>query len=306
MQVFEKSVSHSEQLDQMAQLIDKAIAHDGSLEVKPGLILHRRSQQQEPLHAVSEPSFCMIAQGRKEVYIGDSMYIYDLANYLISTVQLPMMAKVVEASETKPYLGMQLILDPQIVTSILMEARNALPQKEGYVRAIDVSAMDEKLLDATLRLVRLTQSEDDYEVLAPLLKREITYWLLKSEQGNRLSHLARMNTQGQQMARAISHLKAHFDKSIKIADLAADLGMSVSTFHKHFKAVTAMSPIQYQKQLRLQEARRLMTVEHLDAAEAGFEVGYEDASHFSREYKRQFGLPPRKDVAAMLIAGGVG
>ena len=164
------------------------------------------------------------------------------------------------------------------------------------MRAIDVSPLEANLLDAVVRLVRLMDSPAEARVLAPGIAREIVYRLLVGEQGDRLRHVAILGGQSHRIARAIEQLRNEFDRPLRIEDIAHELGMSVSAFHHHFKAVTAMSPLQFQKQLRLQEARRLLLVQGLDAASAGYRVGYDDASHFNREYKRQFGLPPMRDV----------
>ncbi len=173
----------------------------------------------------------------------------------------------------------------------------AQPRGDGSgMKAVDVSALDANLLDTTLRLVRLIDASNDYHALAPLVIREIVYRLLMGAQGNRLRHLATFGGQAHRMLRAVEKVRENFDKPLRIEDLARELSMSVSGFHAHFKAVTAMSPLQFQKQLRLQEARRLMVSESLDAAEAGYRVGYDDPSHFSREYKRHFGEPPMRDV----------
>jgi AraC-like DNA-binding protein len=173
------------------------------------------------------------------------------------------------------------------------------------VNAIDVSPLDVNLLDATLRLVRLIDSASEYRALAPLVIREIVYRLLAGAQGNRMRHLAEFGGQAHRMVRAVQTLREDFDKPLRIETLARKLGMSVSGFHAHFKSVTAMSPLQFQKQLRLQEARRLMISEDFDAAEAGYRVAYDDASHFSREYKRHFGEPPIRDVERLREAVSV-
>jgi AraC-like DNA-binding protein len=235
----------------------------------------------------------VIAQGSKEILLGDQTFRYDPAHYLITTMELPLVGQVVEASAQRPYLGFRLILDPALVASVMVESGQVPSPAQASVRAVDVSPLDAALLDATVRLVRLTSTPSDYHVLASLVIREIIYRLLKGAQGARMRHLA---TFGGRMVRAVESIRSHFDKPLRIEDLARELGMSVSGFHAHFKAVTAMSPLQFQKHLRLQEARRLMLSENLDAAEAGFRVGYEDAAHFNREYKRHFGEPPMRDV----------
>ena len=238
----------------------------------------------------------MIAQGSKEILLGDSRYRYDPAHYLIATAALPIASRITEASPERPYLGLVLKLDPALVGSVMVEAGHPAPRSQSAVTAIDVSPLDAGLLDAVVRLVRLLDAPADARFLAPLVTREIVYRLLMGEQGGRLRHIAALGGHTHRIAEAIERLRKDFDQPLRIEDLARELGMSVSGFHHHFKAVTAMSPLQFQKQLRLQEARRLMLGEDLDAASAGYRVGYDDASHFNREYKRLFGAPPMRDV----------
>ncbi len=250
------------------------------------------SSPTEPVYGVSYPALCVTAQGSKEVLLGDDRYRYDPCRYLIATAALPVAGQITEASEERPYLGVVLELDPALVGSVMVEAGHPAPQDHSAVRAIDVSPLDASLLDAVVRLVRLLDSPIDARFLAPLVIREIVYRLLKGEQGGRLRHIAVLGGHTHRIAQAIERLRKDFDQPLWLEDLARELGMSVSGFHHHFKAVTAMSPLQFQKQLRLQEAHRLMLGEDLDAASAGYRVGYGDASHFTREYKRHFGAPP--------------
>jgi AraC-like DNA-binding protein len=292
---------------ELADRIARALPHDGATEPQAGLQLRRYSEPTGRLHAFCEPAFCVIAQGSKTLLLGEDTFRYDPAHYMISTVELPMSGQVVEASADRPYLAFRLVLDPAVVASVMVESGFVHPRDErGGVRALDVSALDADLLNATLRLVRLIDTPGEYRVLAPLVVREIVYRLWTGAQGNRMRHLATFGGQAHRMVRAVKTLRENFDQPLRIESLAHDLGMSVSGFHSHFKAVTAMSPLQFQKQLRLQEARRLMISESLDAAEAGYRVGYDDASHFSREYKRHFGEPPMRDVERMreLAAAG--
>jgi AraC-like DNA-binding protein len=238
----------------------------------------------------------VIAQGSKEVLLGDSRYRYDAAHFLLATVELPVVTRVIEASAERPYLSLRLELDPALVGSVMVEAGHLSLRNGGDVRAMDVSPLDASLLDATVRLVRLLDKPGEVRVLRPLITREIVYRLLMGEQGNRLRHLALLGGHSDGIAEAIERLRRDFNQPLRIDSLARELGMSVSGFHHQFKAVTAMSPLQFQKQLRLQEARRILLGENLDAASAGYRVGYEDASQFSREYKRLFGQPPMRDV----------
>ena len=282
--------------EELAERIARATPHEGTIEVQPGLHFRRCSRPTERLHSFTKPSFCVIAQGSKELVVGDDRFRYDPAHYMVSTVELPMIGQIVEASPERPYLGLWLALDPSVVTSVTVEAGIMQRGDGSGVKSVDVSALDANLLDATLRLVRLVDAPTEYRVLAPLVIREIVYRLLTGAQAGRLRHLATFGGHANRMVRAVEKLRINFNKPLRIEEVAKDLGMSVSGFHAHFRAVTAMSPLQFQKQLRLQEARRLMLSDDLDAAEAGYRVGYDDASHFSREYKRHFGEPPMRDV----------
>ena len=284
--------------EELAERIARALPRDGKVEPQPGLVFTRLSSPTEPVHAVLEPWLCMIAQGAKDVLLGDEWFHYDPAHYLISTLGVPAIGRVVEASRERPYLGLRLALDPSVVTSVMVESGVGVDSRgEGVgVKGVGVSPLDADLLDATVRLARLIDRPGEYRVLAPLIVREIVYRLLTGPQCSRMRHLATFGGQVHRMVRAVEKLRDNFDKPLRIEAVARELGMSVSGFHAHFKAVTAMSPLQFQKQLRLQEARRLMLNENLDAAQAGYRVGYDDAGHFNREYKRHFGEPPMRDV----------
>ena len=241
----------------------------------------------------------MIAQGSKELRLGDRRYRYDEAHFLVSTATLPIASRVLDASDQRPYLGCVVMLDPSLVGSVMVEAGRPAARERAGLSAIAVNPLDDALLDATVRLVDVLSAPEDAPFLAPLIKREIVYRLLTSEQGNRVRQIATLGGETNRMAEAIARLRTNFAKSIRIEDLAQDLGMSVSGFHHHFKQVTAMSPLQFQKQLRLQEARRLMLSGDFDATTAGNRVGYDDASQFSREYKRLFGEPPLRDIGRL-------
>ena len=268
-----------------------------------GLYFIRASSPTERMHAVSRPSLCVIAQGAKEVYLGDDLYRYDPAHYLLAVVSLPVVTQIAQASIDQPYLGLALDLDPSIVSSVMVEA--GLPASRAHVsaRAIDVSPLESALLDAVVRLVRLVESPSEARIMLPLVTREIIYRLLVGAQGDRLRHMTQLGGNPTRIAGAVERLRTDFDKPLRIERLANELGMSVSGFHAQFKSVTAMSPLQFQKHIRLQEARRLMIANDLDAATAGHRVGYEDASHFTREYKRLFGEPPLRDIQRVRVAG---
>jgi AraC-like DNA-binding protein len=287
--------------EELAERIARAVPRDGTAEPQPGVNLGRFARPTGLHHGYYDPCFCVIAQGAKTLMLGGETFRYDPAHYMIATVGVPMTAQVVEASPDRPYLSLRLDLDPAVVASVMVESGLVQPRDgDGKsVRAVDVSALDADLLDATLRLVRLIDRPAEYRALAPLVVREIVYRLLTGPQAGRMRHLATVGGRAHRMARAVAKLRAHFDKPLRIESVARELGMSASGFHAHFKAVTAMSPLQFQKHLRLQEARRLMLGENLDAAEAGYRVGYEDPAYFSRDYKRHFGEPPMRDVERM-------
>ena len=282
--------------EELVERIEQAVREDGTVQTLQGLYLSRSSLPLKPLHSVLKPSVCVIAQGSKEVLLGDSRYRYDPSHYLLATVELPRVSQVLEASKERPYLSLRLDLDPTLVSSVMVEAGHASSRDHADVRAIAVSPLDGNLLDAFVRLVRLLDAPAEARVLLPLITREIIYRLLMGEQGGRLRHLALQGGYTPYIARAVARLRQDFDQPLHVEGLARELGMSVSGFHHHFKAVTAMSPLQFQKRLRLQEARRLMLGEDLDAASAAYRVGYHDASHFNREYKSLFGIPPMRDV----------
>jgi AraC-like DNA-binding protein len=283
--------------DELVERIAWAVREDGAVEVPGGLRLLRRSSPTPMDHGVSSPAFCVIAQGSKEVLLGDDCYRYDADRYLITAAALPIATRVTGASEEWPYLGVVLDLDPALVGSVMAEAGHPAPGDQAAVRAFDVSPLDASLLDAVVRLVGLLDAPaEEARFLRPLVTREIVFRLLTGEQGGRLRHVAALGGHAHRIASALERLRRDFDRPLRVEDVAREAGMSVSGFHHHFKAVTAMSPLQFQKRVRLQEARRLMLGEHLDAAGAGHRVGYGDASHFTREYKRLFGAPPMRDV----------
>jgi AraC-like DNA-binding protein len=282
--------------EELVERIGRAMREDGTAQLLQGLHLSRSSLPLKPVHSVVEPSVCVIAQGSKEVLLGESRYRYDPSQYLLATVELPRISQVLEASQERPYLSLRLELAPTLVSSVLVEAGHASPPGPADVRAISVSLLDVHLLDAFVRLVRLLDAPAEAPVLLPLITREIIYRLLVGEQGARLRHLAILGGYTPYIARAVGRLRQDFDQPLRIEQMARELGMSVSGLHHHFKAVTSMSPLQFQKRLRLQEARRLMLGEDLDAASAAYRVGYHDASHFNREYKSLFGVPPMRDV----------
>ncbi len=285
-----------ENTEELVELITRAIREDGTAEPLNGLFLQRASSPREPLHGVSDLALCVIAQGSKAVFLGQERYQYDPAHYLLSAAGLPLVGHVLEASKRRPYLSLRLKLDPALVGAVMAQAGHPLQPNQANVRAIKVSTLDAGLLDAVVRLVRLLENPTEAPFLASLIAREIVYRLLRGEQGDRLRHIAPPSEYTVPIVMAIERLHKDFDQPLRIDTMARELGMSTSGFHHQFKAVTAMSPLQFQKRLRLQQARRLMFGEGLDAASTAYRVGYNDASQFNREYKRLFGVPPMRDV----------
>jgi AraC-like DNA-binding protein len=274
----------------------RAVREDGTVEPLEGIRLYRSSSPTELNLNVSDPAFAVIAQGSKELYLGEERYRYDPYHYCLGTVELPVASHIIEASRERPYLSLRLELDPILVGSVMTELGHTAQPGHGDVKAINVSPLDADLLDAVVRLVRLIDTPTEARILAPLIKREIICRLLLGKQGDRLRHIAVMGGYTSPIARAIERLREGFDQQLRIDDIAQAVGMSISSFHHQFKAVTTLTPLQFQKRLRLQEARRLMLGERLDAASTAYRVGYNDASHFNREYKRLFGSPPMRDV----------
>ena len=286
----------------MTRLLDRLTRTDGSHQtaVAP-LTLHRLSAPMPPVHGVLKPTFCITAQGGKLAVLGEETYLHDPSRYLLLSVDLPLTVQIVEASPEDPYLGFCLDLDPRQLTALLLEmapsGADELPA--ATTRSLSFSRTGGPLLDAVLRLLRLLETPGDVSMLAPAVIREILYRLLTGEQGGRLRQIAVSGSLTQRIARAIEWIKRHYAEPLSIETVADEVCMSASGLHHHFKAVTAFSPLQYQKHLRLQEARRLMLNEAADAATAGYQVGYQSASQFSREYARLFGAPPGRDIARL-------
>jgi AraC-like DNA-binding protein len=291
----------------LASAIEQQTAADGAYNTaEPALRLSRFSAPSDLVALVYEPSLCVVAQGAKEVLLADETYRLDPAQSLLVSVDLPVDARVVEASPSRPYLAVRISLDPAVVGELLADGMTAPDANASGLagppaRGLAVTPVEPPLLDAVSRLVALLDSPQHIGPLAPLVLREITYRVLTGPQGLRLRQIASAGAPAQRIARAIRWLKDHFADPLRIESLAKHVRMSPSAFHLRFKGVTALSPLQYQKRLRLQEARRLMLGEGLDAAEAAFRVGYESPSQFSREYRRMFGAPPRQDVAALKV-----
>lgn len=260
------------------------------------LALFRRPKPTEPMSGLYEPSVCLVTQGAKLVQFGDDSLVYDAEHFLITAIHMPTLVQVTQASPEKPYLGLKLKLDLREVSQLILDSNLPKPRPQPTSRGMATGAVTPQLVDAFRRLVALLDDPMDIPIMAPVIQREIAYRLLTSDQGERLRQIAATGSQSSQIARAIDWLKGNFSLPLRIEDLATHVNMSTSTFHHHFRNLTAMSPLQYQKMLRLNEARRLMLAERLDATTAAFNVGYESASQFCREYGRLFGAPPLRDI----------
>ncbi|MGL4315240.1 MAG: AraC family transcriptional regulator N-terminal domain-containing protein [Pseudomonas sp.] len=292
------------QRQELAQLIARAVSAEGISESAiDGLVLFTSNQPSAITHTLYRPALCIIAQGQKVVRLEDESFCYDPLHYLMASVTLPVTGEVTLATPEQPYLSLRLDIDPAEVAELIAAAGPIGVVSQGSGRGLHVDRLDAAMLDAILRLVRLLDSPRDIAMLAPLIRREILYRLLCSPQGQLLRDIAIDDSQAHRVNRAIEWLNQHYDAPLRIDELAKVANLSSSTLHHRFKAVTAMSPLQYQKQLRLQEARRLMLCENLDVSSAGYRVGYESPSQFSREYSRLFGEPPVRDLARLRNAG---
>lgn len=258
------------------------------------LSLIRADRPTVPVPSVYEASLCLIAQGSKRVSLGEDSVVYDASRYLLVSVDLPLVGHVLEASPQAPYLCCKIDLDMAALADLMIAQDGPAPKSDLPVLAVYPS--DPDLVDAACRLVTLLERPESIAGLAPLIEREILYRLLTGPHGPMLRHMAAADSHLNQISRAIARIRTSFNEQLRIEEIAAVAGMSSSSLHAHFKAITRMTPLEYQKQLRLQEARRLMLTEGANAGTAGFAVGYESQSQFSREYRRLFGAPPRQDI----------
>src|SRR5258708_6879763 len=274
----------------------------------PGLLLSRRTAPTAPMSATYEPSLAVVAQGRKQADLGGNRFIFDESRYLLTSLDLPVICNVIEASEEVPYLGFVLKLEIPVVQELLSREEIRAGEAPSDKASSDSPAMatgetTAELLDACCRLVDLLNDPQDIPFLSGLIQREIIYRILRGREGARLRAIATVGDQSQRTAKAIAWVRANYAKPLRIEDLAKIAGMGVSTLHHHFRTLTAMSPLQYQKQLRLHAARERMLMDSLDAASAAFEVGYESATQFNREYSRFFGQPPKRDIRTLRSPG---
>lgn len=289
------------EMEALVERIERFTPHDGAFELRlPGVQLYRFSHASGELHhGVQKPGLCLVAQGAKSVLLEQELFEYDESRFLIYAVDVPVASRLVRASIEEPYLSFRMDLDPQRITELLPKVHpRGLPRAvEG--RAISVAPVEPGLVEAITRLIGLTSTQADAELLAPLVVEEILIRLLRGPLGARVAQIGQEDSRLQRVGKAVAWLREHYDQAVEVETLAGMVHMSASAFHQHFKAVTAMSPLQYQKVLRLQEARRLMLSTLADAGMAARRVGYASASQFSREYGRHFGHPPVKDIARL-------
>lgn len=282
---------------ELSQLIEKFTGQDGvHSTIISSLELIRSSTTTLPVLRVHEPALCIVTQGSKVVMLERERYSYGPSNYLVVSVDLPISAQITEASLENPYLCIRLKLEPLQIFDILKESSSESIKKREMRRGIFVSETTESIIDAVIRLVRLLETPEDVSILGPLIIREIYYRVLKGEQGEYLRQIALDGSNMHRIVRVINQIKNNYAAPLHIEELAHSIHMSPASLFRHFKEVAAMSPLQYQKKIRLLEARRLLLSEAIDAAEAGFRVGYESPSQFSREYRRMFGMPPVSDI----------
>ncbi len=295
----------AERCKELATLVMQHTEANGNI-IQPTAIeqldLTRSDAVSTALHGVYQPILAIVVQGQKEVLLGEETYQYGAGQYLVVSVDLPLSSFVAQATPDKPYLGLKLNLDPMQLCDLVAQMGFSWGKKENSVRGVSVSNADAELIECALRLTKLLDTPQHIPMLAPLMIRELYYRLLIGEQGEAVRQIATSGSNMQRIASAIKFIKAEFTQPMRIEDLARQVSMSTSSFHQHFKQVTSMSPLQYQKQLRLLEARRLMLAENADAIYAAYQVGYESPSQFSREYSRLFGAPPIRDIERLRTA----
>jgi AraC-like DNA-binding protein len=288
--------TYKQQLE-LVNLIERFTGQDGVHHTLiPSLFLIRESIISEPISRVTEPSFCIILQGEKEVLLGKERFLYGPGHYIVASVGLPVTGQVIKASTESPYLALKLEFTPTEVLEMVNETDISINQGKKSKRAMFVSRVEPSLLDVVVRLAELLENPKHIPILAPLIKKEIIYWILQGSHGGALEQIALEGSNASRIREVIDHIIKNYIEPFRIENLAEIGNMSVSSLHRHFKEVTAMSPIQFQKQLRLQEARRLLLADSTDVADVAFRVGYESQSQFSREYSRMFGFSPRVDM----------
>lgn len=269
-----------------------------------GLMLLRSDHEKHPSHLIMKPALCVVAQGAKWTTFGDRRYQYGAGQALVVSVEMPALSRVVKASPDEPYLGIVIEFDLAAMRDVIA-CLDTPPKAEGHFgRGVFVTDFEGPLADCVLRMVRLLETPQAIPVIAPMIKREIGYWLLTGPHGGEVAKVVLANSHVQRVVTAIHALRDQFTQAMRIEELAAVAQMSPSAFHRQFKALTSMTPLQYQKHLRLLEARHLMVSNDLHAEAAAYQVGYESPTQFSREYSRMFGAPPRRDIAKLKAAIG--
>ncbi|MGW9018524.1 AraC family transcriptional regulator N-terminal domain-containing protein [Priestia megaterium] len=286
------------QQQELTRLIKRYSGRNGTHTTAiPSLTFNRRSYVTEPNYSVYKPSLLIVVQGVEEILLAQERFRYGPADYLVTSIDLPATAQVIEASPDVPYLSLKVEFTPSEILEVLRNVQIGIElQKDKAKRGMYVSQIEISLLNAVIRLIHLLDSPKDIPLLAPLFTKEIIYRILQGPYGNRLAQIAIEGSYTYRIKNVIEHIMNHYDQSIRIEDLADIANMGASSLHRNFKKVTAMSPIQFQKQLRLQEARHLLLSQLTNAAEVALRVGYESPSQFNREYSRMFGLPPIGDV----------
>lgn len=298
------SISIEQQLEQLkAQLLPHMPAYGAMESTIPDLCLYRTEVTTEITPVVYEPSLCIMLQGEKEVYLHQDRIVYDPLSYLLVPVTVPASGKVTKASAETPYLALRLTIDLKELADLVIDLGGRIERSKEQVKAIAVGRVDEGLLSATARLLQLLDRPSDIPVLYPLLKREILYRLLLGDLGSQLRDFMLLDSQGHRISKVIEILRKKYNEPLRIKDLADEVHLSESALFQAFKAVTGLSPLQYQKKLRLNEARRIMLHEGIEAATASYKVGYESPSQFSREYSRLFGAPPKTDIERVRLQG---
>ena len=289
-----------------AELAHKIAAHvqeEGLVATAvPGLGLTRRSEPTECFSAAYKPELVVFAQGEKHIHVGGITHVCDASTYLLTSIDLPVASQITKASKDEPFLGLVLKLEMPVVREILSQEEFLVPEVSFAARGMAVGETPIELLGSCLRLLNLLDTPRDIPFLGSLMQREIVYRLLRSSLGKHLRAIATLGEQSNRTAKAVGWLKANYTMPLRVEELASIAQMGISTFHHHFRSLTAMSPLQYQKRLRLHMARVRMMTEGMDAANAAFEVGYESASQFNREYRRLFGQPPMRDIKALQLA----
>lgn len=290
----------------LARAIELLAQSDGDFQTAiPGLSLHRRHRPTEPLHCIFNLGLGVVAQGHKQALVDGQINTYGPGQSMLTTIDLPVISHVTSASLKEPLLGLMLTLDPRRVQQVAADMQLSLPARSQPCRTLTIETLAAPLLEALVRLVSLLGEAPLLTArVAPLLQEEIIVRLLLGPHGQQLQHLVADGTPSQQISRAVRWLKQNFAAPLQVDELAASVHMSPTSFRQHFRKMTGTSPLQYQKTLRLQEARQLMLAEHLDAGRAGGLVGYESPSQFSREYSRLFGAPPQADVRRLRVMSG--